>query len=120
MDSQNAIAFIDNHDNQRGHGAGGSQIVTFREDVLYNMVNAFELAWSYGYVRLMSSYIWPIDVQVRIHFPFVSHKELKCKGRLKNKKHISLQQEMTSDLLKGIRLHIVKKCLYNSDVQHDN
>ena len=71
MDSQNAIAFIDNHDNQRGHGAGGSQIVTFREDVLYNMVNAFELAWPYGYVRLMSSYIWPIDVQVRMHFPFV-------------------------------------------------
>ena len=88
MDSQNAIAFIDNHDNQRGHGAGGSQIVTFREDVLYNMVNAFELAWPYGYVRLMSSYIWPVDVQVEIHFPFVSNKQLKCKGRFKIKTHL--------------------------------
>ena len=67
MDPQSAVAFIDNHDNQRGHGAGGSNIITFREDILYKMANAFELAWPYGYVRLMSSYIWPVDVQVQLY-----------------------------------------------------
>lgn len=29
MASGNALVFVDNHDNQRGHGAGGASIVTF-------------------------------------------------------------------------------------------
>lgn len=29
MPSDKALVFIDNHDNQRGHGAGGASIVTF-------------------------------------------------------------------------------------------
>ncbi len=65
--AEDAVAFIDNHDNQRGHGAGGIQIITFREPTLYVMANAFELAWPYGYVRIMSSYVWPLDVEVNIH-----------------------------------------------------
>ena len=29
MPSDRALVFVDNHDNQRGHGAGGSSILTF-------------------------------------------------------------------------------------------
>lgn len=29
MPSDKAVVFVDNHDNQRGHGAGGSSILTF-------------------------------------------------------------------------------------------
>ena len=59
-----AISFVDNHDNQRGHGAGGfNRILTFFEAKMYKMAVAFELAWPYGYVRLMSSYRWPRDIK---------------------------------------------------------
>jgi alpha-amylase len=54
----NALVFIDNHDNQRGHGAGGQNIITFREPQLYKMAVAFMLAWPYGFPRVMSSYYW--------------------------------------------------------------
>ncbi len=50
-----AVSFIDNHDNQRGHGAGGA-IVTFFESRAYKMANAFMLAWPYGFPQVMSSY----------------------------------------------------------------
>ena len=64
MGGLSAVAFVDNHDNQRGHGAGDfSRILTFFEDHLYKMANAFELAWPYGYVRIMSSYYWPRDIR---------------------------------------------------------
>lgn len=59
MSSENALVFVDNHDNQRGHGAGGSNILTFRNQRLYIMATAFELAYPYGIVRLMSSYYFP-------------------------------------------------------------
>lgn len=29
MPSNRALVFVDNHDNQRGHGAGGASILTF-------------------------------------------------------------------------------------------
>ena len=51
-----AISFTDN---QQSHGAGGfSRILTFFEAKMYKMAVAFELAWPYGYVQLMSSYHW--------------------------------------------------------------
>jgi alpha-amylase len=53
------LVFIDNHDNQRGHGGGGGSILTFWEPNMYKIANAFQLAWSYGHVRIMSSYNWP-------------------------------------------------------------
>ncbi|XP_064597807.1 pancreatic alpha-amylase-like [Liolophura sinensis] len=56
--SNNAVVFVDNHDNQRGHGGGGN-ILTFRDSRLYKMANAFMLAWPYGFTRVMSSYSWP-------------------------------------------------------------
>ena len=53
--STEAVVFTDNHDNQRGHGAGGN-VVTFKEGPLYNLANVYMLAWPYGYPALMSSY----------------------------------------------------------------
>uniref|UniRef100_A0AAY4D6A0 alpha-amylase n=1 Tax=Denticeps clupeoides TaxID=299321 RepID=A0AAY4D6A0_9TELE len=47
-----------NHDNQRGHGAGGASILTFWEPRLYRMAVAFMLARPYGVTRVMSSYRW--------------------------------------------------------------
>ncbi|KAG8228003.1 hypothetical protein J437_LFUL007976 [Ladona fulva] len=56
MPSGDAVVFIDNHDNQRGHGAGGNQILTYKDTRLYKMAVAFMLAWPYGEPRLMSSF----------------------------------------------------------------
>lgn len=50
-----AVAFVDNHDNQRGHGGGGS-IITHTDARLYKMANAFMLAWPYSFTRVMSSF----------------------------------------------------------------
>ena len=50
-----AIVFIDNHDQQRGHGAGGN-VLTYRDGQKYALANAFMLAWPYGYPQVMSSY----------------------------------------------------------------
>lgn len=57
----NALVFIDNHDNQRGHGGGGDMILTFRQSRMYKMATAFMLAHSYGVTRVMSSYYWDQD-----------------------------------------------------------
>lgn len=59
MSSENALVFVDNHDNQRGHGAGGSDILTYKNDRQYKMATAFKLAYTYGIVRVMSSYDFP-------------------------------------------------------------
>lgn len=37
MPDGNALVFIDNHDNQRGHGGGGD-LLTFRESKLYKVL----------------------------------------------------------------------------------
>lgn len=57
--SDRALVFVDNHDNQRGHGAGGTSIVTFWDARLYKMAVGFMLAHPYGFTRVMSSYRWP-------------------------------------------------------------
>ncbi|CAL8142688.1 unnamed protein product [Orchesella dallaii] len=54
----NSLVFIDNHDNQRGHGGGGADILTFRVSRMYKMATAFMLAHPYGLTRVMSSYNW--------------------------------------------------------------
>jgi alpha-amylase len=52
-----SIAFIDNHDNQRGHGGGGQTIKDIRNNLTaYTLANIFMLAWPYGYPNVMSSY----------------------------------------------------------------
>ncbi|XP_041503985.1 alpha-amylase 1-like [Microtus oregoni] len=57
--SDRALVFVDNHDNQRGHGVGGSTILTFWDARLYKMAVGFMLAHPYGFTRVMSSYYWP-------------------------------------------------------------
>ncbi|XP_060630015.2 pancreatic alpha-amylase-like isoform X1 [Anolis sagrei] len=63
MPSDKAIVFVDNHDNQRGHGAGGASILTFWNPRLYKMAVGFMLAHPYGFTRIISSYRWPRDIQ---------------------------------------------------------
>ncbi|KAK8733790.1 hypothetical protein OTU49_006479 [Cherax quadricarinatus] len=58
IDRAYSLIFIDNHDNQRGHGAGGDMILTFRVSKWYKMATAFMLAHPYGFTRVMSSYYW--------------------------------------------------------------
>jgi alpha-amylase len=53
-----ALVFIDNHDNQRGHGGGGN-ILSYANSRSYKIANAFMLAWPYGAVKVMSSYDFP-------------------------------------------------------------
>ncbi len=55
LNSNKAVVFTDNHDNQRGHGGGGTPL-TYRDGQLYILGNVFLLAWPYGYPGLMSSY----------------------------------------------------------------
>uniref|UniRef100_A0A2K5TT32 Alpha-amylase n=1 Tax=Macaca fascicularis TaxID=9541 RepID=A0A2K5TT32_MACFA len=63
MPSDRALVFVDNHDNQRGHGAGGASILTFWDARLYKMAVGFMLAHPYGFTRVMSSYRWPRNFQ---------------------------------------------------------
>uniref|UniRef100_A0A8D0CHD8 alpha-amylase n=1 Tax=Scleropages formosus TaxID=113540 RepID=A0A8D0CHD8_SCLFO len=56
--SDRALVFVDNHDNQRGHGAGGASIITFWDSRLYKIAIGFMLAHPYGLTRVMSSYRW--------------------------------------------------------------
>ncbi|XP_063138854.1 pancreatic alpha-amylase-like isoform X1 [Rattus norvegicus] len=58
-----ALVFVDNHDNQRGHGAGGASILTFWDARMYKMAVGFMLAHPYGFTRVMSSYRWTRNFQ---------------------------------------------------------
>ncbi|XP_046578603.1 alpha-amylase-like [Haliotis rubra] len=55
LKSDDSVVFIDNHDNQRGHGGGGGPITHF-EPRAYKLATAFMLAHPYGFPRVMSSY----------------------------------------------------------------
>lgn len=73
LDSLYAVVFVDNHDNQRGHGSGhffgpgdndiGGILTHFYDGGLYNLANVFMLAWPYGTPKVMSSYDWDRDVR---------------------------------------------------------
>jgi alpha-amylase len=56
LPSDAAVVFVDNHDNQRGHGMSAE--TTHRDGRVYDLANVFMLAWPYGYPKLMSSYEW--------------------------------------------------------------
>lgn len=58
LDSDDAFVFVDNHDNQRGHGAGGNSILTYKEPKQYKMAIAFMLAHPFGTPRVMSSFFF--------------------------------------------------------------
>ena len=55
MNSQNAVVFVDNHDNQRGHGGGG-HILNYQNGRQYELASVLMLAWPYGYPQVMSSF----------------------------------------------------------------
>ncbi|XP_055484015.1 alpha-amylase 1-like [Psammomys obesus] len=61
--SDGTLVFVDNHDNQRGHGAGRASILTFWDARMYKMAVGFMLAHPYGFTRVMSSYHWPRNFQ---------------------------------------------------------
>ncbi|XP_028613084.1 pancreatic alpha-amylase-like isoform X2 [Grammomys surdaster] len=63
MPSDRALVFVDNHVNQRGHGAGGASILTFWNARMYKMAVGFMLAHPYGFTRVMSSYRWERNFQ---------------------------------------------------------
>jgi alpha-amylase len=52
LPSGRAAVFVDNHDTQR---AGGDTL-TFRDNAIYALANAFMLAWPYGSPTVMSSF----------------------------------------------------------------
>ncbi|XP_029680697.1 alpha-amylase A-like [Formica exsecta] len=56
LSSGDALVMVDNHDNQRGHGSGGSTILTYKDPKPYKMAIAFMLAYPYGHPRVMSSF----------------------------------------------------------------
>uniref|UniRef100_I3KQC8 alpha-amylase n=1 Tax=Oreochromis niloticus TaxID=8128 RepID=I3KQC8_ORENI len=62
MANGNALVFTDNHDNQRGYGAGGASILTFWDPRLYKMAVGYMLAHPYGVTRVMSSYRWDRNI----------------------------------------------------------
>ncbi|MHA6805359.1 alpha-amylase [Salinifilum ghardaiensis] len=51
LPSEQAVAFVDNHDTQRT-----SPTLTYEDGAAYDLANAFTLAYPYGTPRLMSSY----------------------------------------------------------------
>lgn len=62
LDHQDALTFIDNHDNERGHGGGGA-ILTYRNGKPYRAAIAFLLAHPYGEPQIMSSFdFWDSEV----------------------------------------------------------
>ncbi|XP_068620034.1 alpha-amylase 2-like [Battus philenor] len=55
LSHNDAFTFIDNHDNERGHGGGGG-ILTYKEPRPYKGAIAFLLAHPYGEPQIMSSF----------------------------------------------------------------
>ena len=56
-DGLHALTFLDNHDNQRGHGGAGG-VLTHDEPYNYKLATGFHLAHDYGFKRVMSSYFF--------------------------------------------------------------
>merc|ERR1712168_3508 len=56
-DGMHAVTFVDNHDNQRGHGGAGD-VLTHKTPKEYKMAVTFGLAHNYGFSRIMSSYFF--------------------------------------------------------------
>lgn len=79
-----ALVFVDNHDNQRGHGGGGI-VLTHKKPKEYTSAVAFMLANTYGIPRVMSSYTFndpsqgpPADTHNNIISPETESKSGLC------------------------------------------
>uniref|UniRef100_A0A1B0EY97 Alpha-amylase n=1 Tax=Phlebotomus papatasi TaxID=29031 RepID=A0A1B0EY97_PHLPP len=59
LPSYSAIAFVENHDNERG--VFGDQYLTYKDGKPYRMAVAFNLAHPHGITRIMSSFDFPND-----------------------------------------------------------
>lgn len=80
MPSSSAVVFVDNHDNQRGHGGGGN-VITFEDGRLYDLANVFMLAYPYGYPKVMSSYDFHHDTDRGApSVPVHNNGNLECFG----------------------------------------
>ncbi|XP_064112999.1 alpha-amylase-like isoform X2 [Macrobrachium nipponense] len=60
VDPDKAFVFVDNHDNQRGHGGAGDTL-SHKWPHDYRLGVAFSLAQPYGFTRIMSSYYFGDD-----------------------------------------------------------
>ncbi|VDI54328.1 Hypothetical predicted protein [Mytilus galloprovincialis] len=74
--SEDVVVFIDNHDNQRGHGGGGG-VLTHRDPKRYKMATAFMLAHPYGFTRVMSSFNFYSSDQGPPHNDYMSIKDVQ-------------------------------------------
>lgn len=82
MPSSSAVVFVDNHDNQRGHGGAGN-VITFEDGRLYDLANVFMLAYPYGYPKVMSSYDYHGDTDAGgPSLPVHNNGTLECFGSL--------------------------------------
>jgi alpha-amylase len=80
MPSSSAVVFVDNHDNQRGHGGGGN-VITYEDGRLYDLANVFMLAYPYGYPKVMSSYDYHGDTDGGApNVPVHNNGNLECFG----------------------------------------
>jgi alpha-amylase len=52
-----AFVFVDNHDNQRGHGGAGD-VITHKTPREYKQAVSYMLAHPYGFAQVMSSYFF--------------------------------------------------------------
>lgn len=80
MDSQNAVVFVDNHDNQRGHGGGG-HILNYQNGREYELASVLMLAWPYGYPQVMSSFAFTSPNTSPPAFEDGSTKPVECLSR---------------------------------------
>jgi len=55
LSPMSSVVFVNNHDNQRGHGGGG-HVVTFEESWALKTLTTFMMGHDYGEPRVMSSY----------------------------------------------------------------
>lgn len=80
LPSSSAVVFVDNHDNQRGHGGAGN-VITFEDGRLYDLANVFMLAYPYGYPKVMSSYDYHGDTDAGgPSVPVHNNGNLECFG----------------------------------------
>jgi alpha-amylase len=57
LSDKDAFVFVNNHDNQRGHGGGGG-IITFEDPHALKVATGIMMALPYGKKRIMSSYFF--------------------------------------------------------------
>jgi pullulanase/glycogen debranching enzyme len=62
MPDRFAQIFVNNHDNQRGHGTGSECVVTYKDGTAHDLANVFLLAHPYGHPSIMSSYYFGNNV----------------------------------------------------------